>query len=336
MKTRPVQPSAPRFVIMKIRLKTALKVKLCFFTLLEENLLYSPMMSDAPVPWGHLEIETQRFPAGTERLRLLRGADYLCLVQHGQVEISCPGHELTLKPGEVLFVPAGVPSDQRVKENLTWRVMRVRPGAWSSHAIPDREARTFLRSLALAIQEAGPRLPLSEECLQKLGRRLKRMQRIWGRPEQPLYHARLKAECLGLYIDFANDAPLQEFLEKGSEENLSRQNALRKVSPALERLHNRNWLTETDLSVQELAEACGYNASRFHALFVEATGSTPNRYLTERRIALACQWLLDREDSILEVAFASGFNTQSRFYSAFKDITGLSPAAWRKQNRQTP
>ena len=60
---------------------------------------------------------------------------------------------------------------------------------------------------------------------------------------------------------------------------------------------------------------------------------TPNRYLTERRVELACQLLADPEKSILDVAYGSGFGTQSRFYLAFKQITGMTPGTWR--NRQS-
>ena len=40
--------------------------------------------------------------------------------------------------------------------------------------------------------------------------------------------------------------------------------------------------------------------------------------------------LLETNDSLAEVALASGFADQSHFTRAFRTITGASPGAWRK------
>ena len=77
--------------------------------------------------------------------------------------------------------------------------------------------------------------------------------------------------------------------------------------------------------------AGGYRPSRFHALFQQATGVTPQRYLTERRLAHACSLLAHSNDRVIDISLACGFNSQSRFYHAFTTIIGISPARWRRQ-----
>jgi AraC-like DNA-binding protein len=43
--------------------------------------------------------------------------------------------------------------------------------------------------------------------------------------------------------------------------------------------------------------------------------------------------LLTTDDSILQIAHASGFDTLSRFNRAFKGAAGMTPREYRKQKR---
>ena len=109
-----------------------------------------------------------------------------------------------------------------------------------------------------------------------------------------------------------------------------------RIGPAIDFLNTRKCIEDPTLRISDLAGLCGYRSSRFHELFVAATGVTPQRYLTERRIAYACHLLKQSDQSILTVAMESGFNTQSRFYEAFKSVMGETPGAWRKTHADDP
>ncbi|MFK8019802.1 MAG: helix-turn-helix domain-containing protein [Pseudomonadales bacterium] len=57
------------------------------------------------------------------------------------------------------------------------------------------------------------------------------------------------------------------------------------------------------------------------------------RFLRQHRVDAAKTLLLDEPDaSILSVSLMIGFRFQSSFYSAFKELTGLSPGAYRQQH----
>jgi AraC-like DNA-binding protein len=66
--------------------------------------------------------------------------------------------------------------------------------------------------------------------------------------------------------------------------------------------------------------------------FKKATGLTPNDYLMALRIETSKQ-LMYETDSLLDIAFSTGFYDQSHFYHCFKKYVGLSPTAYR-QNLQ--
>jgi AraC family transcriptional regulator len=84
------------------------------------------------------------------------------------------------------------------------------------------------------------------------------------------------------------------------------------------------------IGLSELAaEAC---LSQFHfsRLFRSATGSSPHRYVTERRIQDAKTKLAEGRLSLAEIAFEAGFASQASFHRAFRKYTGLTPGQFRR------
>ena len=87
---------------------------------------------------------------------------------------------------------------------------------------------------------------------------------------------------------------------------------------------------EHELSLDELAgEAC-LSAFHFARLFRQATGLTPHRYVTERRLVAAKDRLRSGRLSLAEVALVTGFGSQSNFNRVFKRMTGCSPGQYRR------
>jgi len=57
-------------------------------------------------------------------------------------------------------------------------------------------------------------------------------------------------------------------------------------------------------------------------------------YLTQYRVAYAQQMLLISDESISDIALASGFTSLSRFYAAFREICHDSPKHYRGSPRK--
>lgn len=51
------------------------------------------------------------------------------------------------------------------------------------------------------------------------------------------------------------------------------------------------------------------------------------------RVEYAKRLLEEKELSVLEVGFESGFNTPSQFIRVFKDQVGTVPSKYKKENR---
>jgi len=83
--------------------------------------------------------------------------------------------------------------------------------------------------------------------------------------------------------------------------------------------------------VQRLAEVSGVSEAHFARSFRQAFGIPPHRYLLTRRIEQATTLLRDTELPITEIAFATGWESLGTFGRTFRDITGQSPSAVRRQ-----
>ncbi|MBB4423492.1 AraC-like DNA-binding protein [Bradyrhizobium sp. CIR48] len=75
--------------------------------------------------------------------------------------------------------------------------------------------------------------------------------------------------------------------------------------------------------------------SRFHfrRAFEESTGLSPHAWLRQHRLEQAMKMLRDSDDSIVSIAAALGYSSQTAFAVAFKKLTGESPSDWRRHKR---
>lgn len=83
------------------------------------------------------------------------------------------------------------------------------------------------------------------------------------------------------------------------------------------------------LTISGMAKAAALSPFHFTRSFKASTGTTPARYVWKRRIELARSMLKDRQFTLVEVALACGYSSQSHFTTAFKEATGLTPAVYR-------
>ncbi len=84
-----------------------------------------------------------------------------------------------------------------------------------------------------------------------------------------------------------------------------------------------------DLRLEAMAAEVGVNPVYFARSFREAIGQSPHRYVLQRRVKRAKELLRDTEMSVVNVALASGFSSQSHLSHWFQRYVGVSPAAYR-------
>lgn len=89
-----------------------------------------------------------------------------------------------------------------------------------------------------------------------------------------------------------------------------------------------------DIRLAELAELAGLSPNYLVTQFHQLTGLPPHQYLLKVRVARAQQLLARGNRSISEVATAVGFLDQSHLTRHMRRLSGITPAAFRRQQRK--
>ncbi len=88
-------------------------------------------------------------------------------------------------------------------------------------------------------------------------------------------------------------------------------------------------------SLETLAKRAHLSPSRFHAVFRQAFGEAPMRYLQHLRLERARQMLLASDQPVAEIAAATGYPEACHFSRLFKQACGASPQQYRQQSTWT-
>ncbi len=85
-----------------------------------------------------------------------------------------------------------------------------------------------------------------------------------------------------------------------------------------------------ECSPEKTAEIVGVHPNYAMSLFQRAFGISMVVYVTQLRVAMAQKLLVTSSMEILDIAYECGFGSTSRFYTAFKAITGTTPHRYRR------
>ncbi|MCA6109771.1 helix-turn-helix domain-containing protein [Bradyrhizobium cenepequi] len=99
---------------------------------------------------------------------------------------------------------------------------------------------------------------------------------------------------------------------------------------AIERLRSDS---DADVSLAALASDAGLSRFHFCRAFKESTGLSPHAWLRQYRLEQAMNMLRDTDASVVSVAAALGYASQTAFAAAFKKLTGETPSDWRRRVR---
>lgn len=83
-------------------------------------------------------------------------------------------------------------------------------------------------------------------------------------------------------------------------------------------------------SLTEELAGLGISRSRLMHIFQMECGKTLVGYVNDLRVDHAQKMLIHTDESVLEIAQQSGFESQSSFYVQFRRATGITPARYRR------
>lgn len=116
-------------------------------------------------------------------------------------------------------------------------------------------------------------------------------------------------------------------LSEEREENFPEKKSIQRMKTALTYMEEH---FDKTITVEEMANVCGYSSSHFMRWFKKMTGTGFGQYLIGFRLEKAAIWLRTTEDSVLEISERAGFNNLSNFNRLFKKKYKMTPLEFRK------
>lgn len=130
----------------------------------------------------------------------------------------------------------------------------------------------------------------------------------------------------------------QQFEESGKYpsnklSNLESQELLDRLETTI---RQENLYTDANLKVSDLAQAVHLPSYKVSMLINDQLQKNFPTYINEYRIERAKEMILDSTESLsMEgIGYECGFNSKSTFYTTFKKMTGMTPAAYRESMDQ--
>jgi AraC family transcriptional regulator len=90
-----------------------------------------------------------------------------------------------------------------------------------------------------------------------------------------------------------------------------------------------------NIALQQVAEACELSVSHFARAFKESFRKPPYRWLLERRVDRARDLMTSSRLPLADIAVRCGFTDEPALNRSFKRTYGVTPGAWRRENRRS-
>jgi AraC family transcriptional regulator len=87
-----------------------------------------------------------------------------------------------------------------------------------------------------------------------------------------------------------------------------------------------------DIKLANLAQLLSMSPFHFSRLFKQSMGISPHQYLIQQRIERAKRLLKQSDRAIIDIALDCGFNSHSHLSKQFRQLTGMTPKAFRSSN----
>jgi len=85
------------------------------------------------------------------------------------------------------------------------------------------------------------------------------------------------------------------------------------------------------ITLDDVSDVARMSPVSFNRFIKRRTGKTFVNYLNDIRIGYAARWLVEKDLSISEIAFKSGFNNIANFNRIFKSIKNTTPSQYRDE-----
>jgi AraC-like DNA-binding protein len=87
------------------------------------------------------------------------------------------------------------------------------------------------------------------------------------------------------------------------------------------------------VAIADLCALVQRSEAHFSRSFRRTFGQSPHAFVIRRRVELAAQYMLQTDTPLSDLALQCGFVDQAHMCKHFRNVTGETPAAWRRARR---
>jgi AraC-like DNA-binding protein len=234
----------------------------------------------------------------------------LLYITRGRAEIRFGSSTLIATPGDIILWNGGAPREYRALPGhpLSYYLVIL-------ETVPGAEPKSRLSDLGLRPYYRLRRTKAMDKLFLELFRIFNGKDRL--RPQ--------KCSILGMKLllmlepQTGVESPAQGPDDRPADERI------------LDTLDYINMNYKKRLSVRTLAAKAMMHRVHFTRLFKKITGFAPHRYVLEKKIVKARDFVLSYGESLTTTAVELGFHDYAHFYRVCKRITGRSPLQYLKQ-----
>lgn len=143
--------------------------------------------------------------------------------------------------------------------------------------------------------------------------------------KQPISDLIIKSNLYRICAILIKDLP------KSTEQKINKTHEITAIEKALELVY---YNYDKQLTVEYVADTCGYGVSNFCKIFKNVIGKSFHTYLNQFRIKNARYLLSDTNKSIKEISQLVGFNETKTFCRVFKSFSNMTAQNYRLENRK--
>jgi AraC family transcriptional regulator len=267
--------------------------------------------------WPSLNIEHRKFEAGrqatkvpacTEVILLLSGGGIVCRAGNGGVQKSLG------RPGMSYLVPVGAEvTHLELSERMECLHLYLSPTLLDQAALADFDVDATKVQIACA---GG----LADQVLFHI---CSPLRDLLHRPRQPTDALFVEGIKVALAAHLLGHYTIDRWRPPAKSPSLDP----RRLQRVLDHIEASLGF---EIRLEELAAQACLSPYHFSRLFREATGLSPHRYVTERRVQAARGELARSNLSLVEIAMEFGFGSQANFTRVFRKATSLTPGQYRE------
>ena len=180
------------------------------------------------------------------------------------------------------------------------------------------EATEFSKIKAL-LQRAQRGCHFPQTATAPIARELKQLVKLHG----------FAAWCrLASILDYLAGLPEAKLLASAGYAPTIRQGAQRRLERALSYIEKE--ASSDRLCLRDVARTVHLSPAAFSRFFRQMTGGTLVSHINQVRVGLACRRLSETDQSVTEIAYASGYRNLANFNRRFREIKSMTPTAFRE------